>query len=70
MAPDQLAVHADRRAPSGEPQHGPAFGGRLAVDDLGDAIGEQPDEVVVIRHDDGRETLALAGAFDRSGGPD
>jgi len=55
---DQLAVHADRVAARRQPQHGRGPWRRLAIDHLDDAVGEQRDEIVVIRHHHGAEALA------------
>ncbi len=68
VAANQLAVHADRRAPRREPQHGAPLRRRFAVDHVDDAIGQQPHEIVVIRHDDGADALPVAGALDRREG--
>ena len=63
---DQLAVDTQRRAAGGEPQHAPPLGRRLSRDHLGDAVGEQHGEIVVVGHHDRGNALAVARTFDQA----
>jgi hypothetical protein len=59
--PDQLAVDADRRRPRGEPEHGLPARAAPRADQLGDPARDQPAELVVVAHDDGRNALEGGG---------
>ncbi len=65
MAADQLLVHPQRGAACGEPEHRPALGAGLALNDLRNAVGDRERQVAVFRKDDGAESLAVARALDR-----
>ena len=63
MASDQLLVNADRGAPGGQAEDGPALGPDLPMNDLDDAFGDEGGEVFMLGEDDGAEALTVAGAF-------
>ena len=57
MHSDQLAIGADRRGPCSQAEHGPAAGGEVIANDLGDPARRKAADVVVIVDDDGTEAL-------------
>lgn len=64
VAANQLFVDAEGGAAGREPEDDPAFGSRLAVNDLDDPLGHERGQVLMLVENDGAKALTIASAFD------